>query len=83
MITETEPVQAALDELRAIAGPKVDLAEVVVIGAREQARRLREAGPAETGRRALRERFLERSLTGEGIDDAALIEIHERGWTRG
>ena len=82
MITETDAVQAALDELRAIVGPNIDMAEVVVVGAREQARRLSrgERSDAETMR--LRERFLERSLSGDGVDLGALIDVHERGWTR-
>jgi hypothetical protein len=42
-ITETPPVQAALDELRAKLGEgeRVDFAELVELGARAKARRIR------------------------------------------
>lgn len=40
-ITETPPVQEALDELRAkLNGERIDLAELVILGARAKARRL-------------------------------------------
>jgi hypothetical protein len=40
-ITETAPVQEALDELRArMAGERIDYAELVVLGARMKARQL-------------------------------------------
>lgn len=40
-ITETPPVQEALDELRAkLAGERIDYAELVVLGARTKARQL-------------------------------------------
>jgi hypothetical protein len=41
MITETPPVQEALDELRArLKGERIDYAELVILGARAKARRL-------------------------------------------
>jgi hypothetical protein len=42
MITETPPVQAALDELRSrlAEGERIDFAELVVLGAEVKARRL-------------------------------------------
>jgi hypothetical protein len=51
MITETPPVEEALDELRAALGSeRIDFAELVRIGARAKARELRGDGVA--GRRA-------------------------------
>jgi hypothetical protein len=51
MITETPPVEDALDELRAALGTeRIDFAELVVVGARAKARELRGDGVA--GRRA-------------------------------
>jgi hypothetical protein len=48
MITETEPVKAALDELRRLqGGEKVDFADLVVRGAKDKVREL-EAEDEET-----------------------------------
>jgi hypothetical protein len=47
-ITETPPVQEALDRLRAqIGAERIDYAELLVIGAEEKARRLRQDSDAE------------------------------------
>ncbi len=47
MITETPPVQEALDELRdELGGERVDFAELVAIGARVKTRGLRAGNPA-------------------------------------
>lgn len=44
-ITETPPVEKALDELRAQLGDeRIDLGELVVLGARAKTHKLREAG---------------------------------------
>lgn len=46
-ITETPPVQEALDELRAELGSgRIDFAELVTIGARAKVRELHAGGPA-------------------------------------
>lgn len=51
MITETPPIEEALDELRAALGSeRIDFGELVVIGARAKARELR--GDSVAGRRA-------------------------------
>lgn len=51
MITETPPVEEALDELRtALGSERIDFAELVIVGARVKARELRGDGAA--GRRA-------------------------------
>jgi hypothetical protein len=40
-VTETEPVQEALDQLRAkLNGERIDFAELVILGARAKTRRL-------------------------------------------
>jgi hypothetical protein len=52
-ITETPPVQAALDELRARIGEdeRIDFAELVTLGAEVKARRLRADDEASRGAR--------------------------------
>jgi hypothetical protein len=80
-ITETPPVQEALDELRAklAQGETIDFAELVTLGAQVKARRL---GADDTQTRAARERFAEqirtRSLPYE-MDIAAAEEVKHLG----
>jgi len=64
MITETPPVEAALNELRAELGDeRVDLAELVITGARSKARRLGRADlSARRGRGRLAAMVRARSL---------------------
>lgn len=79
-VTETPPVQAALDELRRETGePRVELAELVVIGAREKVRQVRaERAGADTRLQRLADR-LDR---GETLTDpAAADEVRRTGWT--
>ncbi|HYQ77545.1 MAG TPA: hypothetical protein VEP91_00360 [Solirubrobacterales bacterium] len=55
MITETEPVQEVLDDLRTVqGGEKVDLPDLVIRGAQDKIRELRAPG-GEAARRAGRE----------------------------
>jgi hypothetical protein len=55
MITETEPVKEVLDQLRRVqGGDKVELADLVIRGAREKIRELRTPG-SEAARQAGRE----------------------------
>jgi len=55
-ITETPPVQEALDELRArLNGDPIDFAELMILGARAKARRLPAGGDTEKARRARHE----------------------------
>lgn len=78
-ITETPPVQEALDELRAkLEGERIDYAELVVLGARAKTRQLPDRG--EKARRA-REELAEwiRSGTGPEMDIAAAEEVKHRG----
>lgn len=52
-ITETPPVEEALNELRtALGDERVDFAELVIAGARAKTRELREGGPAARHARA-------------------------------
>jgi hypothetical protein len=78
-ITETPPVQAALDELRAkLNGEPIDFAELVVLGARAKARRL----PDEDERtRAALEDLADwiRNGTGPKLDIAAADEVKRLG----
>ena len=79
-ITETPPVQAALDELRARLGEgeRIDYAELVTLGAEVKARRL--ANQSEETRRALEE-IAEWIRTGNGpkIDIEAAEEVKRIG----
>lgn len=79
-ITETDDVEQALAPLRA-QGTRVDIAELVIRGAHAKLADLREERDDDERRLALRESFLERTRTGEGLDFEALLEQHERGWT--
>jgi hypothetical protein len=78
-ITETPPVQEALDELRAKLGEgeRIDFAELVELGARAKARRLETESHMA---RAARERLIEEVLHGGGpIDLRAAEEVKHIG----
>jgi hypothetical protein len=81
-ITETAPVQAALDELRReLGGDQVELAELVILGANEKVARLRSGRGAQ---QALREGLAERIRTRRlPVDPKAAEEVRRTGWTRG
>jgi hypothetical protein len=80
-ITETPPVQLALDELRRELGTdRVEVAELLILGAHEKVARLR----AEQQRRAglveqLAERIRSRRVSG---DPVAALEVRRSGWAR-
>jgi hypothetical protein len=76
-ITETPPVQAALNELRS-RGERIDFAELVTLGAEVKARRL--AADDEETNRALRE-IAEWIRTGNGpkVDIEAADEVKRLG----
>jgi hypothetical protein len=78
-ITETPPVQAALDDLRdALAGERVDVAELVILGAREKLAQLRKG---ELKRMRLRHRLAERVRTRSlPVDPIAADEVRRTGW---
>lgn len=80
-ITETPPVQAALDELReALGDDRVELGELVILGAQEKLARVRaEHADAVTMRRRLAERVRHRQIP---VDPGAADEVRRSGWAR-
>jgi hypothetical protein len=80
-LTETPPVQAALDELRRELGTdRIELGELVVLGADAKLAALR-AERADTA--ALRSRLASRVRSRRvGIDVDAADEVRAAGWTR-
>ncbi len=79
-ITETPAVQAALDELRAELGSDgVDMADLVIRGAREK---VAETRAADEGRARAREKLAQWVLAGDiPGDPAAALEARE-SWQR-
>jgi hypothetical protein len=81
-VTETPPVQEALDELRAALGEdRVPMGEVVIRGARAMAAEIRE----EEGERARRLRRLADRIRAReplGLDLDAADEVRRGGWAR-
>jgi hypothetical protein len=81
-ITETPPVQEALDELREVLGSdRVPMNDVVVRGAREIAAELRE-DKREKARRLNRLADRIRSREGFDVDFEAAEEVRRTGWAR-
>jgi hypothetical protein len=80
-ITETPRVQAALDELREATGDdRVELSELVVLGAQEKLARVR-AERDETA--ALRRRLVDRIRRRDiPADRVAADEVRRAGWAR-
>jgi len=80
-ITETPPVQAALDELRGELGSdRVELGELVVLGADAKLAAIR--GERE-GRTELRRRLADRVRSGTvPVSLKAAEEARATGWTR-
>jgi hypothetical protein len=81
-ITETPPVQAALDELREELGDpaRIEFGELVILGANEKVARLRATrSDATARRRQLAERIRRRDLP---VDRAAADEVRRAGWAR-
>lgn len=79
MITETDPVKAALDELRRLQrGEKVDLGDLVVRGVADKIQEIRTS--SETARES-REEIAEWIRTGNGpkIDLEAAAEVKYLG----
>lgn len=79
MITETEPVKTALDELRRLqGGEKVEFADLVIRGAKDKVRELE--AESEPLRRAAQE-VAEWIRTGEGpkVDVEAAEEVKHLG----
>jgi hypothetical protein len=81
-ITETPPVQEALDELRAALGSdRVPLGDVVIRGAREIAAELREE-KSDKARRLHRLADRIRNREGFDVDLKAAEEVRRTGWAR-
>lgn len=80
-ITETPPVQAALDELRAALGDEhVEMGELVILGAHEKLARVRaEQEDTSALRRRLADRVRRRDIPA---DVGAAGEVRRTGWTR-
>ena len=80
-VTETPPVKAALDELREQLGDaRIEIGELVVLGAREKVAQLRaDREDTASRRRALAERVRRRDLP---VDRAAADEVRRAGWAR-
>jgi hypothetical protein len=79
MITETEPVKAALDELRRLqGGEKVELPDLVIRGAEEKIRELKAQGESE---RNAREEIIDwiRGGNGPAVEVAAAEEAKRLG----
>lgn len=81
-ITETPPVQAALDELRGELGDaaRVELGELVILGAHQKVAHLRATRDETTARRRrLADRIRRRDVP---VDRAAADEVRRAGWAR-
>lgn len=80
-ITETPPVQAALDELRAhLRTDRLELGELVILGAQAKLAQLRASSQELAIRRQrLVERILNRDIP---VDVAAADEVRRSGWAR-
>jgi hypothetical protein len=82
-ITETPPVQAALDELRGELGEtgRIDFGELVILGADHKVAQLRAAREDIASRRGrLADRIRRRDLP---VDRTAADEVRRTGWARG
>jgi hypothetical protein len=73
-VTETPPVQEALDELRAVLGRRrIDFSELTILGAQAKLRELRNDGAAV---REARERLVREIREGDSeVDIAAAEEV--------
>lgn len=80
-ITETPPVEKALDELRdELDGERLELPELVILGAREKISQLRAERAQGAGlRRRLAERIRLRDVP---VEAEAADEVRRRGWSR-
>jgi hypothetical protein len=81
-ITETPPVEAALDELRRELGTdRVELGELVILGAGAKLAAIRaERDGGAAARRRLADRVRARAIQ---VDPDAADEVRSAGWARG
>ena len=80
-ITETPPVEAALAELRrALGDDRVEMGELVILGAQEKLARLR---TERDGTAALRRRLADRVRRRDiPADRSAAEDVRRAGWAR-
>jgi hypothetical protein len=81
-ITETPPVQAALDELRGELGDtgRIEFGELVILGASQKVAQLRAAREdVASRRRELADRIRRRDVP---VDRAAADTVRRSGWAR-
>jgi hypothetical protein len=80
-VTETPPVQDALDELRAEVGDaRIELGELVILGAQQKVAQLRaQRDDTTVRRRQLAERIRRRDIEADRI---AADEVRRAGWAR-
>ena len=79
-ITETPPLRAALNELRS-RGERIRFGDLVMRGAQQRLRELKEERDEEARKLELRRQLVEQLHTGEGLDVEAAYEVREHGWT--
>jgi hypothetical protein len=81
-ITETPPVQEALDELRALMGTdRLPLGDILILGAQTRASALREE-QSDKARRLNRLADRIRNREGFDVDLEAAEEVRRTGWAR-
>ena len=80
-VTETPPVQAALNELRAEVGDaRIELGELVILGAHQKVAQLRaQRDETNVRRKQLADRVRRRDVPA---DRAAADEVRRTGWAR-
>lgn len=81
IVTETDEVGDVLRRVADALGTAPDIGELVVLGGEEKLRRVAAERNESRRRLELRQRFLERTRTGHGIDVQALREVREHGWS--
>jgi Arc/MetJ-type ribon-helix-helix transcriptional regulator len=80
-VTVTPPLQEARERLRR-RGVNASVAELALAGARELLAQTEARDADERQRQELRKRLTSRLRTGAALDDDALREVREHGWTR-
>lgn len=81
MITETVEIEAALEPLRT-RGIPISFPELVLKGAEASLEETRRAENDEKRSLAARERFLERTRTGAGLDLDVALDLSRPAWKR-
>jgi len=81
-VTETPPVEAALDELRQVTGDaKIEMSELVILGAQAKLALLQARG-AEIAER--RQSLADLVRSGAlPVDPTAAAEVRRKGWVHG